>query len=358
MSQKIALICQYELLEHRVGGMDHFFWAFDAKCKDHGIDVDWFFPNAASHGAYSQLKIISAEYKSLEHFFLNHDKTQHKSYDLVMTHFIELSTFFAKEVKRSGIKSLIQVDHNPRPYGGYVFSKRLKKRIKGLLYSTYVDFFIGVSKNTSLEIIRDFGQSVSHKTKTIYNGVKLESIPIKKENTCSKPPKFMVVSHLRKSKGIQDLIQAVSGLEGPIKDQIVIDEYGSGPMEQDLKSQVVELDCIDNFKFFGSTEVVERYKEYDYLIQPTYMECMSLSILEALTAGVPVITTPVGGTPEVITPGVNGFLFEPGDIQALGEIMTRCITEKKILKGPIQPIDPEKFSLDFMVEEYFKMSTL
>ena len=358
MNRKIALICQYELLEHRVGGMDHFFWAFDARCKDQGFEVDWFFPNAASHGAYPQLTIISSEYKSLEHFFLNHVKTQHKSFDLVMTHFIELSTFFAKDVKTAGIKSLIQVDHNPRPYGGYRFSKRLKKRIKGLLYSTYVDLFIGVSKNTSLEIIRDFGQSVSHKTKSIYNGVKLDSIPIKKENTFSKPPKFMVVSHLRRSKGIHDLIQAVSMLERPIKDQIVIDVYGSGPMEQDLKSQVIELDCADNFKFFGSTAVVERYKDYDYLIQPTFMECMSLSILEALTAGVPVITTPVGGTPEVITPGVNGFLFEPGDIQSLAAIISRCVTLENKLEGPNQPIDPKQFTLDFMVDEYFKMLTI
>ena len=215
-----------------------------------------------------------------------------------------------------------------------------------------------MSQNTVKEIIKDFGKRVERKTKTIYNGVKLDSIPIKKENTFSTPPKFMVVSHLRKSKGIQDLIQAVSKLNVSLKNQVVIDVYGSGPMEQDLKKQVVELDCADNFKFFGSTAVVERYKDYDYLIQPTYMECMSLSILEALTAGVPVITTPVGGTPEVISSGVNGFLFKPGDIQALAEIIIRCITEKKILNGPIQSIDPEKFSLDFMVEEYLKMSTL
>ncbi len=333
MNRRIALICQYELLEHRVGGMDHFFGLLMPNAKIKESMLIGFSPMPANHGAYPQLTIISTEYKSIEHFFLNHVKTQDKSYDMVMTHFIELSTFFAKDVKRIGIKSLIQVDHNPRPYGGYRFFKTLKKRIKGLLYSTYVDFFIGVSKNTSLEIIRDFGQSVSYKTKTIYNGVKLESIPIKKENTFSKPPKFMVVSHLRKSKGIQDLIRAVSMLEGPIKDQIVIDVYGSGPMEQELKNQVIELDCTDNFKFFGSTAVVERYKDYDYLIQPTYMECMSLSILEALTAGVPVITTPVGGTPEVVTSGVNGFLFEPGDIEALGEIITRCITlENKLIR--------------------------
>ncbi len=357
MTRKIAVICQYELLENRVGGMDQFFWAFDAKCKDHGVDIDWFFPNSSNHAAYQGLKIISADYGSMEQFFLSHIKMQNKTYDLVITHFIEPSTFFAKDVKAAGIKRLIQVDHNPRPYGGYGFSKRIKKSIKGLFYSGYVDQFIGVSQNTVKEIIKDFGKRVDRKTKTIYNGVNLESIPVKKESTPSKPPKFMVVSHLRKSKGIQDLVFAVSKLNASVKNQIVIDVFGSGPLEQELENLVVELGCADNFKFFGSTAVVERYQEYDYLIQPTYMECMSLSILEALTAGVPVITTPVGGTPEVITPGVNGILFEPGDIPSLGEIITRCNTQKNLLEGPIQPPNPGQFTLDFMVEEYFKLMT-
>jgi len=355
LTRKIAVICQYELLENRVGGMDNFYWAFDAKCKDQGVDIDWFFPNASNHGAYQGLRIISADYGSLEHFFLSHIKTQNKTFDLVITHFIELSTFFAKDVKAAGIKRLIQVDHNPRPCGGYGFLKRIKKSIKGLFYSGYVDQFIGVSQNTSQEIIRDFGQRVERKTKTIYNGVNLESIPVKKETAPSKTPKFMVVSHLRKSKGIQDLVFAVSKLNAIVKKQIVIDVFGSGPEEQELKNQVVELGCADNFKFFGSTAVVERYQEYDYLIQPSYMECMSLSILEALTAGVPVITTPVGGTTEVITTGVNGFLFEPGDTASLREIIKNCVIGEIQLQGPIKPSNSQQFTLETMVEAYFEL---
>ena len=355
MRKRVAVICQYELLEHRVGGMDQFFWSFDKKCKDEGIDLDWFFPNQASHGEYSKMNIISAEYKGLEMFFLNYLENQTFTYDIVMTHFLELCTFFTKDVKKLGCKQLIQVDHNPRPYGGYPFVKRIKKRLKWILYSPYVDRFIGVSKNTSKEIVNDFGPRVQSRTDTIYNGVNLDAIMVKKESRKSRPPKFMVVSHLRKSKGIQDLIKAVSMLQGPIKDKMVVDVFGSGPFEQELKNLVEALGCDNNFKFLGSTAVLERYQEYDYLIQPTYMECMSLSILEALSAGISLITTPVGGTPEVVTQGVNGFLFEPGDIQALGEILTRCITQKNLIKGPVHPTNRDQFTLDFMVEEYFKL---
>jgi glycosyltransferase involved in cell wall biosynthesis len=65
----------------------------------------------------------------------------------------------------------------------------------------------------------------------------------------------------------------------------------------------------------------------------------------------------VGGTPEVITPGVNGFFFEPGDIWSLGEIITCSITQRNLLDGPIQPPNPARFTLDYMVEEYFKLIT-
>jgi len=60
--------------------------------------------------------------------------------------------------------------------------------------------------------------------------------------------------------------------------------------------------------FFGSSPKLNQiYSKYDYMIQPTYMECFSLSILESLSANVPVITTTVGGNEKVIVEDVNRF---------------------------------------------------
>ncbi|MDG2432747.1 MAG: hypothetical protein P8M54_09850, partial [Flavobacterium sp.] len=55
--KRIAVLCNYKLLPERVGGMDYFFWQFDANCKLNNIQVDWFFPNTAKHGQYSMLTI-------------------------------------------------------------------------------------------------------------------------------------------------------------------------------------------------------------------------------------------------------------------------------------------------------------
>ena len=59
---KIALLCNYELLPERIGGMDYFFWSFDQRCKENGIQVDWFFPNKSGHEQYIDLAIYDCNY--------------------------------------------------------------------------------------------------------------------------------------------------------------------------------------------------------------------------------------------------------------------------------------------------------
>src|SRR5690606_10572648 len=128
---------------------------------------------------------------------------------------------------------------------------------------------------------------------------------------------FIVASHLRESKGLQDLIEAVNLLEEPFKQKVAIDIFGEGPFMSRLKELVEQYELQPQIKFKGSTSQLPKlFQNYSYMLQPTYMECFSLSILESLAANVPVITTPVGGNLEVITHGSNGFIFSPKDILA------------------------------------------
>ena len=363
MNQRIAVLCQYELLENRVGGMDEFFWAFDRYCQDHGVMIDWFFPKTASHGDYPQMSILSSQGQSIEQFFLGHLKTSETNYDCVMTHFLELSTVFAKNLKGLTSAKLIQVDHNPRPLRGYALKKRIKKRLKGLLYNAYVDQFVGVSKNTAFEIVRDFGPRVQSKTTTIYNGVNLSKIKKRISDQDNeplgngdKPPlKLLVVSHLRPSKGIQDLIQAVAVLKREKSFDLIIDIYGDGPYRQSLEKMTSDLGVSSHFKFKGSMDVSEVYAEYDCLIHPSHMECMSLTLLEVLTAGLWVITTKVGGTPEIITHDKNGWLYKAGATKELTELLGNA-TNKVALENKVHTSQIlQNHSLDEMVKHYYKL---
>lgn len=350
---KIAVVCNYALNPNRIGGMDRFYVGYDAKAKALGYETDWYFVNYQPFDFYSGLTIFSANNQNVEAFFLEKVTQEKIQYDILVTHFLALCTSFFKKVKATGIQQTIAVDHNPRPLEGFPMSKILKNKIKGVLYSRYIDQFIGVSDYTRKHILKDYGSFLDKKIKVIYNGIDT-SVFLKR--TQENKNKFVVCSHLRHSKGIQDLIKAVSNLEEHIKKQIQIDVYGEGPYEKELleMNRGSNLEGIIHFKG-GSSRLNELLSNYRYLLQPTYMECFSLSILESLAANVPVITTPVGGNLEIIENSKNGFIFEPKDHMALAGILENIVLGNLKIEKEVSIQIETDFNLEKMVNEHIEL---
>lgn len=354
-TKKIAVLCNYELLPNRVGGMDYFFWMFDQKCKENAIEIEWFFPNSASHGNYKNLTIIDCMYENVALFFANYLNYNQPKYDVVFTHFVEICAPIFKTIKQKTHAKIIAVDHNPRPIEGYPLKKRLVKRIKGLLFSRYIDVFVGVSEYTVLELLTDFGNHLKQKTQTIYNGVKISTIVERKKRNYEKPV-FLVASHLRKSKGIQDLMSAVAVLSDDVKSKIIIDIYGDGLFKSELIKIAHDCNVVANFNFLGSkSNLNEIYCNYDYMLQPTHMECFSLSILESLAANVPVITTTVGGNAEVVSDFNNGFLFPAKDVLALSKIIEKLVHGEVKITTNTRLLIEDDFSIENMVSNYYQL---
>lgn len=352
LNKKIAVLCDYRLMPERVGGMDRFFWLFDAECKALGHEIVWFFPNKSRHEGYTNLTIIAANDKSMEQTFLHHGQF----YDVVFTHFLELCTSFYQQVKKQKlVTKIVAVDHNPRPFAGYPLKKRIQKRVKGLLYSRYIDLFVGVSHYTVHEIIKDFGSHLKRKSKVVYNGIAYEQSKKRTDRNLQRPT-FLVACHLRYSKGIQDLIAAVALLPQSILSDLKIDVYGEGDYQTILEDLIDHYKLHNNFVFKGSVpNLYAIYHQYDYLLQPTHMECFSLAILESLSANVPVITTPVGGNEEVVKNGVNGYVLPVQDPKAWSELIAKLYQgEMKISEDTSQLITTE-FSIEKMVANYVRL---
>jgi len=335
--------------------MDQFYWKFDSEAKRLGHVVHWFFPNKSNHPSYNNL-IVHSKHDNPEITFLDYCKKSEIKFDYVYTHFVECCSKFSKEVKNIFPQChLISVDHNPRPIGGYPFVKKIKKKLKGKIYSRYTDLFIGVSSYTVNELVNDFGNQIKPKSKVIYNGIEADHILINR-NRCTTSPRFMVSSHLRPSKGIMDLIIAVHMIASEKRNGLTIDIYGDGPQRAELESRIDELSLGDIFTFKGnSPNLSEIYKLYDYLIHPSYMECLSLSILESLAANVPVITTYVGGSPEVVKDKVNGYLFNAGDINKLSNIIEGVYNGNMSIQASTDEIIRSNFHLNRMVKEYIDL---
>lgn len=357
MKKEMAIVCNYSLMPDRIGGMDRFYIAYDKAAKALGYEIDWFFSKHFALDFYKDFTIYSDDNYNVEHLFLRHCEENKVTYDIVITHFLQpISSFFKIIKKLNPSIYIINVDHNPRPLNGFIFKKRVKNKIKGLLYGKYVDKLIGVSNYTSESILKDFGHHLKNKIATIHNGIDIRSCEKQRLGRGQKTFKFIVVSHLRESKGIQDLLKALSLLDEEVKSILSIDIFGEGPYEKVLikLQKTYQLEGIIEFK--GSSSLINQtLKNYHYLIQPTYMECFSLSLLESLACNVPVITTNVGGNTELVEDGVNGFIFSPKDANKLASIIYGIINGQLKIDTDVSELVAKKFTLDCMVNSHIKL---
>ena len=127
------------------------------------------------------------------------------------------------------------------------------------------------------------------------------------------------VGRLSEEKGIQYLIEAGSVLKErsePFKIVII----GDGPSRKELEDLAKRKGLEKKIIFIGFQNDVEKWlPTFDVFALPSLTEGTPMALLEAMAAGIPVIATAVGGVPRVVESGVNGFLVDPGDFQAMSE---------------------------------------
>ncbi|GAA4975971.1 glycosyltransferase family 4 protein [Algibacter aquimarinus] len=353
----IAVVCNYQLKHNRIGSMDRFFLAFDAACKTKGLSVHWFFPKSEQIEFYKNISFYSDNVSSVETLFLNHIEKRSHNYNYVFTHFIELFTPFYKKIRQQVNCKTFAVDHMSRPINGFPLKKKIKRKIKYLVYRNYIDKVVAVSHYIKNQNINDYSFTLKSKIEVIYNGIDTKLFNNSKQKQESEKINFIVVSHLVYEKGIQDLLLALNKLDEVTLSKINIDIYGEGIYKSVLLDLTDRYNLSHIISFKGSVaNVYNMYWQYDFMIQPTYMEAFSLSILESLFSKVPVITTNVGGNVEIIQDGINGYLFIPKQVEVLKNIMKDICDNKVFLKdSDIYEEIRNEFALETMVDNYIKL---
>ena len=138
-------------------------------------------------------------------------------------------------------------------------------------------------------------------------------------------------------KGTSDLITAIHSIESTAGNFHV---WIAGPEENDgdlLSAQA----CLEKYELTGKCEllgsvdrkkVLQLFREASVFVLPSYYEGLPMVILEALAAGLPVVATPVGGIPEVVHDGYNGFLVPIGDIEVLANRLETLVLDTDMRK--------------------------
>ncbi len=173
-------------------------------------------------------------------------------------------------------------------------------------------------------------------------------------------PIVFCVRHHVAEKGIEFLIRTVPIVAKSFPNiKFIIG--GDGPLLERHKLLASELDVSENVIFTGSIsrkELPYYYAACNVSAVPSIVEAFGLVTVEAMACGKPVIGSNVGGIPDVIVDGVNGFLVKPRDVEGLAEkiiflLNNLELAEKMGRRG--RQIAEEKFSLEKRIEKIVQL---
>jgi glycosyltransferase involved in cell wall biosynthesis len=135
---------------------------------------------------------------------------------------------------------------------------------------------------------------------------------------------------LSPEKGFDILISAASQVVESIPNARFL-IFGEGALRVPLEQQIKQLGLESHIKLVGFRQDLDRLLPHlDLFVQSSHTEGMPNVLLEALAAGVPIVATEVGGTPEVITAGWNGELVLPGSIEQLSTAILKSLLDRDI----------------------------
>jgi glycosyltransferase involved in cell wall biosynthesis len=132
---------------------------------------------------------------------------------------------------------------------------------------------------------------------------------------------LVITRNLEPIYGLDTAIRAVA-LAADQVPSIKLKIAGSGPQQRELLELVQHLGLGQVVSLQGRlerSEIVDLYQNANVMLNPTHVDNMPNSVLEALACGLPVISTNVGGVPFMVQDGDTAVLVDPGDVQAMGE---------------------------------------
>jgi glycosyltransferase involved in cell wall biosynthesis len=203
-----------------------------------------------------------------------------------------------------------------------------------------------------LEVVSETLQLSKDRITVLHNAVPDPGPSPDRRPVSGRPCQLLFLGYLSARKGVPDLLKALaSPAVKHLRWQVTL--AGGGPIDE-YRALAKDLGILGSLSFPGWVDerrASELCASTDVLVLPSYAEGLAMSVLEGLSHGVTVITTPVGAHSEVIEPEVSGILVPPGDIAALADALA-CVIKDESLRGRLAKGARARFLENFDVRRY------
>ncbi|EOG6176939.1 glycosyltransferase family 1 protein [Clostridium perfringens] len=284
----------------------------------------------------------------LKVFVISYIKTLYillfKNIDIVHVHVASRTSFKRKSfyinlVKKFNKKIVIHM-HGGQFDKFYWDESNDKQRRKITKVLDKADIIIALGEKWRERIVKYCSTEVI----TIPNSLNSQKSNLYNENSNN----ILFLGRLEEAKGIYDLIDTVDRLNKLENVKFIL--AGDGDKDR-LESLLIKRNLQDKIIMTGwldKNEVEDRLKDTMIFLLPSYDEGMPMSILEAMSFGIPIISTKVGSIPEVISDN-NGILIEPGNIDELANAI-RYLVENKDKRIKMSTNNYKKIKENFDIE--------
>ena len=228
----------------------------------------------------------------------------------------------------------IVIDH----WHGFTRFNR-KRRFICRALARFTDLSLAVSQGVKDYLVSAIGLNAA-KVRVVANGVDIAALDAARAGETVRQelglpegtPVIGLVGRLDHwGKGHKELFTAMASLKNryPVHALIV----GGGRREEEVRQMAENLGLAGQVHFLGSRQdVPDLLQAMDIFVLPSYSEGLSLALLEAMAAGLPVIVSAVGGNPEVVTDGETGLIIPPRDAQVLAQALERLLGDPTLAK--------------------------
>ncbi|MBL0358086.1 MAG: glycosyltransferase family 4 protein [Chitinophagaceae bacterium] len=154
-------------------------------------------------------------------------------------------------------------------------------------------------------------------------------------NTVQIPVRILYLNHVTVKKGIFDIVELFKKNKSAYKGVFKLSIAGTGNELEKLTTEIAENgleELIDYKGWVSGKQKDDLIQDCNLFILTSYYEGLPMSILESMAFGKPVISSNVGGIPQIVKPRMNGWLVKPGDVDALENIFSEIKAATAVLE--------------------------
>ena len=274
--------------------------------------------------------------------------------DVVHSHEFTMAIYGAAAAKRANARHIITM------HGGLYYATAWRRRAALRWAMRRSAALVGVSDATASALRRNLGVARS-KLHVVPNGIPLRTgvrARLRSELALA-PGELLIVSvgNLYAVKGHAVLIDALATLREHAGWRLAI--AGRGEEEPRLRAQAATAGIGDRVHLLGfRDDVADILAAGDVFTMPSLSEGLPLALVEAMSFGLPVVVTGVGGVPEVVTNGVEGLIVPPSDpgalAAALGELLQNA-TRRQEMGAAARTRAVRDYALSTMADRYERL---